>query len=195
MQPLIIFLAQLLYVPIFTMRTIMLVKGMKERAAMFGVLEGLVFVGAVGLVLSDLSNFANMGAYALGFGVGLYLGAMIEEKLAIGYVTIEANIPTQNKELINKLREVGFSVSSSTVQGIDTPRFLLYCTARRDREKEFYDVVSSYEPYAFIASYEPKSFKGGYITKAMKKRREKFLKKEERNESIDESTNVKKQDM
>ncbi|OIJ15201.1 hypothetical protein BKP35_04970 [Anaerobacillus arseniciselenatis] len=195
MQPLIIFLAQLLYVPIFTMRTIMLVKGMKERAAMFGVLEGLVFVGAVGMVLSDLSNFANMGAYALGFGVGLYLGAMIEEKLAIGYVTIEANIPTQNKELINKLREVGFSVSSSTVQGIDTPRFLLYCTARRDREKEFYDLVSLYEPYAFIASYEPKSFKGGYITKAMKKRREKFLKKKQRNESIDDSTNIKNQDM
>ncbi len=195
MQPLIIFLAQLLYVPIFTMRTIMLVKGMKERAAMFGVLEGLVFVGAVGLVLSDLSNFANMGAYALGFGAGLYLGAMIEEKLAIGYVTIEANIPTQNKELIDKLREVGFSVSSSTVQGINTPRFRLDCTARRDREKEFYELVTSYEPYAFIASYEPKSFKGGYITKAMKKRREKFLKKKQRNESIAESTNVKNQDM
>ncbi|MDG5788335.1 DUF2179 domain-containing protein [Evansella sp. AB-P1] len=177
LEAIIIFVAQLLYVPILTLRTIMVVKGLKGKAASMGVLEGVIYVVAIGIVLSDLSNFYNMGAYALGFGVGLYIGAVIEEKLAIGYVTIEANIPEKNQALIDRLREVGFSVSTSSVEGINSMRYLLYCTARRDREREFYRIIEEYEEKAFVASYEPRNFKGGYITKAMKRRRELFLKK------------------
>ncbi|MEQ6378002.1 DUF2179 domain-containing protein [Bacillaceae bacterium S4-13-58] len=177
LEPLIIFLAQIILVPVLTLRTIMMVKGYKGKAASLGILEGVIYVVAVGLVLSDLSNYYNTAAYALGFGAGLYLGAMIEEKLAIGYVTIEANIPHRNEVLVQRLRELGFSVSISSVEGIEAERTLLYCTARRDREKEFYRVIDEYEDKAFVASYEPRNFKGGYITKGMKKRREMFLKK------------------
>lgn len=180
LQPLIIFLAQLLLVPVLTMRTILAVKGLKKQASGMGVLEGFIYVFAIGLVFSDLSNYMNMVAYALGFGAGVYLGGMLEEKLAIGYVTIEANIPNKNIELVNKLREVGFSVSTGDVEGMNSMRYLLYCTARRDREKEFYKVICEYEPTAFVASYEPRNFRGGYITKGMKKRRELFLKKKKK---------------
>ena len=173
----IVFIVQLAYVPILTLRTIMMVKGLKERAAAMGLLEGIVYVVALGLVFSDLSNYYNMVAYALGFAAGLYVGAIIEEKLAIGYVTFEVNIPTRNQELIDRLRELGFSVSTSAVEGMSSTRYQLDCTARRDREKEFIRVVSEFEPAAFIVSFEPRSFKGGYITKAMKRRREKYLKK------------------
>lgn len=177
LQALIIFIAQLLYVPVFTMRTILLVKGLKKQASAIGVLEGLIYVLAIGLVFSDLSNYMNMIAYALGFGVGLYLGGMLEEKLAIGYVTIEANIPNKNLELVSKLREIGFSVSTDEVGGMNSIRYLLFCTARRDRETEFYELISEYEPTAFVASYEPRNFQGGYITKGMKKQSEIFFKK------------------
>ncbi|MDQ0253094.1 uncharacterized protein YebE (UPF0316 family) [Evansella vedderi] len=176
-EAIIIFVAQLLFVPILTLRTIMMVKGLKGKAAGFGILEAVIYIVAIGIVLSDLSNFYNMAAYALGFGAGLYIGALIEEKLAIGFVTIEANITQKNEALINRLREVGFSVSTSTVEGINSTRYLLYCTARRDREKEFYEIIDQYEEKAFVASYEPRNFKGGYITKGMRRRRELFLKK------------------
>lgn len=181
-EPVIIFAAQLLFVPVLTLRTIMMVKGLKGKASALGVLEGIIYVVAVGLVLSDLTNYWNMASYALGFGAGLYIGAMIEEKLAIGYVTIEANIPNRNEALITKMRELGFSVSVSQVDGITSERTMLYCTARRDREKEFYRLIETYEASAFVASYEPRNFKGGYITKAMKQRRELFLKKKKHQE-------------
>lgn len=176
LQALIIFVAQLLYVPVLTLRTIMMVKGMKEKASAMGMLEGVIYVVALGIVFSDLSNYLNMASYALGFGVGIYIGQIIEQKLAIGYVTIEVNTMERNDRLTERLREVGFSVSTAEVEGMNQARrYRLDCTARRDREKEFIDIVSSYEPSAFIVSYEPRNFKGGYITKAMKKRKEKFL--------------------
>lgn len=181
LQAFIILIVQLLYVPVMTLRTIMMVKSMKERAAAMGILEGAIYVVALLIVFSDLSNYYNMIAYALGFGGGLYIGQIIEQKLAIGYVTIEVNIMTKNEELISRLREVGFSVSTGIVEGMnEVKRYRLDCTARRDREKEFIQVVSSFEPSAFIVSYEPRSFKGGYITKVMKTRREKYQKKKER---------------
>lgn len=182
LSALLVFTVQLLYVPIVMMRTILAVKGMKSSSAAVGMLEGFVYVFALGLVFSDLSNYMNMVAYGLGFGIGVYLGGLLEERLAIGYVTVEANIPNKNIALINKLREVGFSVSLSEVEGMNSLRYRLDCTARRDREKEFYRMVSDYEAQAFVASYEPRKFKGGYITKAMKKRRELFLKKKKQAE-------------
>ncbi len=143
---------------------------MKEKAAAMGMLEGVIYVVALGIVFSDLSNYLNMAAYALGFGVGVYIGQIIEQKLAIGFVSIEVNIMNKNEELITHLRNEGFSVSTSEVEGMNNARrYRLDCTARRDREPEFIQIVSNYEPSAFIVSYEPRNFKGGYITKAMKK--------------------------
>jgi len=172
LQALIIFVAQLVFVPVLTLRTIMMVKGMKEKAAALGMLEGVIYVIALGIVFSDLSNYLNMAAYALGFGVGVYLGQIIEQKLAIGFVSLEVNILSKNEELIKKLRDEGFSVSTSEVEGMNQARrYRLDCTARRDREAEFIKIVSLHEPSAFIVSYEPRNFKGGYITKAMRKNR------------------------
>ncbi|MBU8908403.1 DUF2179 domain-containing protein [Desertibacillus haloalkaliphilus] len=182
LQAIIIFIVQLLYVPALTLRTILTVKGMRVQASVMGMIEGIIYVAALGLVFSDLSNYINMAAFALGFGAGVCAGSFLEEKLAIGYVTIEANIPQKNSSLINRLREVGFSVSTSEVEGMNSIRYRLDCTARRNREKEFYRLVSEYEPHAFVASYEPRNFKGGYITKAMKKRRELFLKRKKKKE-------------
>lgn len=172
LNALIIFVAQLIFVPVLTLRTIMMVKGMKEKAAALGILEGFIYVVALGIVFSDLSNYLNMVAYALGFGIGLYLGQIVEQKLAIGFVSIEVNITSKNEELIQNLRNEGFSVSTSEVEGMNQARrFRLDCTARRDREQEFIKIVSVFEPSAFIVSYEPRNFKGGYITKAMRKNR------------------------
>lgn len=183
-EPLIIFIAQLLYVPVLTMRTILAVKGLKKQASSIGIMEALIYVVAIGLVFSDLNNYLNMAAYVLGFAIGIYIGGTIEEKLAIGFVTIEANIARENEELLQHLRETGFSISTSKVEGMNSIRNLLHCTARRDRETEFYNIVTNYEPNAFVASYELKNFKGGYITKVVKNKYNRHFKRSKSQEEV-----------
>lgn len=184
LQAFIVLGAQLVYVPLVVLRTLMMVKGEKGKSAFFAVLEGGVHVAALGIVFSDLSNYYSMAAYALGFGLGMYAGSLLEEKLAIGYVSLQVNILEKNMELIKHLREAGFSVSISTVEGIDDTRHKLDCTSRRDRENEFIEIVRYYEPSAFIVSFEPKSFKGGYVVKNMNKQREKFAKKKNKGVNV-----------
>ena len=40
------------------------------------------------VVINDLSNVANLMAFAFGFAMGTYVGLVIEEKLSVGMVIL-----------------------------------------------------------------------------------------------------------
>lgn len=180
LQALLIFLLQLIYVPVLTIRTILLVKNQTTSAAGVGLLEAIIYIISLGIVFQDLSNFYNIIAYVVGFSVGLLLGGLLEKKLAIGYITYQANIPERNTELVNDLRNAGFGVTSFEGQGINSTRFRLDIVSKRSREEELLEIIQEREPTAFMMSYEIRSFKGGYLTKSMKKRQNMFMKKKEK---------------
>lgn len=106
-----IFLLQLVYVPLLTLRTTFVVKGKKIQASLFAFLEAIIYIVSLGIVFSDLKNFFNIGAYILGYGIGIYIGGRIEERLAIGYRSVHVNLTKYNEELVNKLRELRFGVT------------------------------------------------------------------------------------
>lgn len=171
MQALIIFALQLIYVPVLTLRTILLVKGQTKSAASVGLLEGIIYIVSLGIIFQDLSNLYNIVAYVLGFSVGLYLGGNLEKKLAIGYVTFNVNLLDKSDELIKTLRDSGFGVTVFIGEGINSPRCRLDILAKRSRERELLAIVDRIAPKAFISSYEMRSLKGGYLTKAMKNKK------------------------
>lgn len=169
-QPLIIFLMQLSLLPIVTLRTILLVKGETRKASVIGVVEAAINVLSLGIVFQDMSNIWNIIAYAIGFGVGLLLGGVLENKLAIGYVTHQINLLDRSEKLVNRLREEGFGVTVYQGEGReDNSRYRLDVLAKRSREKELLRIVDEIAPKAFLVSFEIRSFRGGYLTKSMKK--------------------------
>lgn len=173
-----IFALQLIYVPIMTLRTIFLVKNMSIAASSFGILEALIYVFGLALVFSGHQSVLEMVVYAVGFGVGLYIGTRIENKLAIGYTSLVVNLMDINEELIVVLRNEGFGVTVFEGMGRDSKRYQLEILTKRNREDELIDIIEEHEPRAFIISYEPRRFKGGFLVKAMKKRMKKLKQKE-----------------
>jgi uncharacterized protein YebE (UPF0316 family) len=170
---LLILLLQLIYVPILTLRTIFLVKGMSMYASVFGFVEALIYVFGLSLVFSGDQSTLAMVVYAVGFGVGIILGSYIESRLAIGYTTFLVNLMTKNEELINRLRQEGFGVTVYQGEGRDSARYRLDILTKRSREEELLAFIEEYEPRAFIISYEPRKFKCGFLLKAMKKQKQK----------------------
>ncbi|TGY41882.1 DUF2179 domain-containing protein [Clostridium sartagoforme] len=165
-----IFILQLIYVPLLTLRTTFVVKGKKVQASLFAFLEAIIYIVSLGIVFSDLKNFLNIGSYILGYGIGVYIGGKIEEKLAIGYRSIHVNLTNYNEDLINKLRELRFGVTTYEGEGINKEkRYKLEIVSHRSRENEVISLIQSFEKNAFIVSYEPTQFRGGYITKQLKK--------------------------
>ncbi|MBD1383578.1 DUF2179 domain-containing protein [Metabacillus arenae] len=170
-QALLIFLLQIIYVPVLTIRTILLVKNQTKSAAGVGLLEGGIYIVSLGIVFQDLSNVWNITAYVIGFSIGLLLGGYIERKLAIGYVTYNVSLLEKCEELVSALRSSGFGVTVFEGEGIDSIRYRLDIVAKRSRERELLEIINRNTPKAFMVSYELRSFKGGYLTKAMKKRK------------------------
>ncbi len=166
---LLILLLQLIYVPLLTLRTIFLVKNITFLAALIGILEMLIYVFGLSLVFGGDQNLLAMIVYAVGFGLGIFLGTKIENKLAIGFVYITINTHSKNQELIDTIRSNGFAVTTYVGEGRDSDRYKYEILAKRNREKELFQLVEFIEPKAFIISYEPKSFKGGFMLDRMRK--------------------------
>ena len=149
LDALLIVVMQFVLVPLTTLRTIFLVKSEIRNASLLGGVEALIYVISLGIIFSDLSNYLNMFAYAIGYSGGIILGGYIEKKLAIGYRTV-------NVSLLEKTPEV-------------RKRYRLDIVVKRSREKELMALLNEDAPKAFVVSYEPTGFKGGYIVKSMKK--------------------------
>ncbi len=170
LDALLIIVMQFIIVPLTTLRTIFLVKNEIRNASMLGGVEALIYVISLGIIFSDLSNYLNMFAYAIGYSGGIILGGVIEKKLAIGYRTVNVSLLDQDPELITRLRADGFGVTIFEGEGRDgSKRYRLDIVVKRSREKELMGILNEEAPKAFVVAYEPTSFKGGYIVKSMKK--------------------------
>jgi uncharacterized protein YebE (UPF0316 family) len=160
---------QLIYVPVYTLRTILMVKGNTKIAVPLGFLETLIYISAVSIVLNGDQNIAKMLVYSSGFAVGLYIGSVFEKKLAVGYISLNVNIQNKNEQLITNLREEGYGVTVFEGQGRDSNRYKLEIVCKRSNQKKLIERILKTEEGAFITAYEPIEFQGGYIVKQMKK--------------------------
>ncbi|MBT2730967.1 DUF2179 domain-containing protein [Bacillus sp. ISL-75] len=160
---LMILLLQLIYVPIYTLRTIFLVKNITVLASILGIAEMLIYVFGLSLVFGGDQSFVSMVVYAVGFGLGIILGTKLEQKIAIGYINVTVNTQEKNSNLIDTLRQNGFGVTLYTGEGRDSERYRMEILTKRNRENELIATVEMFEPSAFIISYEPRRFKGGFL--------------------------------
>lgn len=164
-----IFLLQLIYVPLLTLRTTFVVKGQKGKAAMIALLEAIIYIVSLGIVFSDLTNMYNIVAYIIGYSSGIYLGGIIEEKLALGFRCVQVSLQKPNMELVDIIRNANFGVTTFIGEGRNNePRYRLEIVSHRSRELEVISLVKEIEPSAFVVSYEPTQFKGGYMHKNVK---------------------------
>lgn len=169
---LIILIINIVYVTFFTIRMILTLKGYRYLAASISMIEIVIYVVGLGLVLDNLDKIQNLIAYAVGYGIGVIVGMKIEEKLAIGYITV--NVITaeyKNNDLSNKIREKGFGVTDWMAQGLEGDRMALQILTPRKYELKLYDTIKQLDPKAFIIAYEPKTIHGGFWVKSVKKGR------------------------
>jgi uncharacterized protein YebE (UPF0316 family) len=166
---LIILVINMLYVSLLTVRTIFILKGKRYLASMVSAAEAFVFVLGVGLVLENLSNIQNLVAYAAGFALGVLLGTKIEERLALGYVTVKVISNKTDYLLPELLRRKGFGVTSWFGEGRDGRRLVLEILTSRKDQKDLYSYIVAADPGAFIVSYEPQHFRGGFWTGSLRK--------------------------
>lgn len=165
----IIFVINVVYVSMFTMRMILTLKGKRYIAALVSMVEIIVYVIGLGLVLDNLNEIQNLIAYALGYGLGVIVGSMIEEKLALGYIVVNVTSSNPDIKFTQQIREKGFGVTSWSAYGMEGDRLAMQILTPRKYELSLYELIQGIDPKAFIISYEPKQIHGGFWVKQVKK--------------------------
>ncbi|GEM01903.1 Uncharacterized protein YebE, UPF0316 family [Halolactibacillus halophilus] len=166
---LIILSVNIVYVSLSTIRVILTLKGQKYIAAAIGTLEIMLYTVGLGLVLDNLDRIENLIAYGIGYGIGVIIGSKIEERLALGYTTV--NVISSDPELnfTERLRENGYGVTSWYAYGMEGDRLSMQILTPRKYESHLYHTIKEIDPKAFIISYEPKQINGGFWVKKVKK--------------------------
>lgn len=155
----------------FTIRMILTLKGRRYVAGFVSMFEIVVYIFGLGLVLDNLNEIQNVIAYALGYGIGVVVGSIIEEKLALGYITVNVISGNPDLNFTRRLREKGYGVTSWSAYGMDGDRLSMQILTPRKYELRLYEEIKTIDPKAFIISYEPKQIHGGFWVKQVRKGR------------------------
>lgn len=155
------------YVSLTTIRFILLIKGMKEYAAALSVVEVFVYLMGLSIILKNLESYWNITAYCLGYGLGVYIGSRIEERLALGYITAEVIVDNIHDEFPQTLRNNNFGVTTWIGEGRDGQRLVMLVLAKRNRQKELLKLIDKVCPHAFVVFEEPKYFRGGFWSRKL----------------------------
>ena len=166
---LLIFLARVIDMSMGTVRTIMVVQGLKVQAFFLGFVEMIFYVLALNSVVGSLDNPLNLLAYAFGFAAGNYVGITIENKIALGKISAQIILKTtENEDLVGILRENGFGVTIIQGRGINGKKEILSISLNRRNLTKLRDLVLENDETAFMTVSNISPIRGGYFTRIKK---------------------------
>jgi uncharacterized protein YebE (UPF0316 family) len=163
MGPLLIFLLRILDVSLSTVRMLLMVRGRRLLVPLLGFAEVLVWIFAVGGVVSNLDSPLLMVAYAAGFAAGNWVGLWIEERMALGLATVRTVVREGGSTVAAALRDEGLGVTEQTGRGREGPVDVLYSVLPRRRVAPALRLIDELAPESFVVVSEPRAVRRGWM--------------------------------
>lgn len=149
--PVLIFVARIGDVSIGTVRTILVIGGRPWISAFLGFFEVIIWVLAVGGVITYLTNVFALLGYACGFAAGVIIGMFIENRLALGFRLVRVVNTDREIMLSDRLRERGFRVTRVDGHGRDGPVEIAFMIVKRRALPALRRRIAEIAPRAFVS--------------------------------------------
>jgi uncharacterized protein YebE (UPF0316 family) len=147
--PIIIFFARICDVSIGTLRIIFVSRGKKNIAPILGFFEVLIWIIVIGKIMQNASNMACYIGYAAGFATGNYVGMLIEEKLAMGFVVVRIITPIDATDLKNALRKAEIGTTTVPAEGNIGKVDVIFTSIQRSDLPKVVELIQMYNSKAF----------------------------------------------
>jgi uncharacterized protein YebE (UPF0316 family) len=157
-----IFLLRVTDMALDTLRVLMVMRGKKGIAWILGFFQSAIFILAISSVLTHLDNPLNVIGYAAGFATGNVVGMWIEERLAIGHVSITIVSSRRGAAIADHLRAEGFAVTEIPARGKDGMVSLLTCSVLRKNVADVRNLVNEIDAEAFITAEDMRPVRRGF---------------------------------
>lgn len=164
---LIVCAAKIVEISIQSLKTCMMVKGQRLKAAMLGFVECMLWGLVVSSIISTLGdNLLLLVFYCFGYAVGLFLGSTIENKIAIGTSNLELIANDESTELITaylKENNRGYTVFGGH-GSVDKMNMIFVVLPRKETPKVLRDIRKCCDNKVFVVASEVSKYAGGYGT-------------------------------
>ncbi len=130
--PFLIFLARITDVSINTIRIIYVLGGRRLTATILGFFESFIWLMAIRQIFEHLDNWICYVAYPGGFATGIFVGMIIEERIAYGKVIVRIITRKDVNDLIGYLNKKRFRYTHVNAEGPDGKENLVFTVLERE---------------------------------------------------------------
>jgi uncharacterized protein YebE (UPF0316 family) len=160
---LLVFCMRLADMSLDTIRMLFMMRGRKVLSGLIGTVQAAVFILAVSQVLKGPLNFWTVLGYACGFGAGVYVGMIAEERLALGYTLFNIYSSAHGAEVAKALRAAGHAATEFAGHGKDGTIALITCAVSRKDAPALRALIEQADPHAFVTIEEARPQQRGYF--------------------------------
>lgn len=157
--------AKIVEITIQSLKTCMMVKGQRLKAAGLGFIECTIW----GLVISTLigtlgDNLLLLVFYCAGYATGLFLGSTLESKIALGTSNLELIASDESTAKITAyLKENGRGYTVFEGQGSKEKMNMIFVVLpRKETPRVLKEIRKSCDGKVFVAVSEVSKYAGGY---------------------------------
>ena len=162
---LIVCVAKIIEISIQSLKTCMMVKGQRLKAAMLGFTECMIWGLVISTIISTLgNNYILLLFYCFGYATGLFLGSTIESKIAIGTSNLQLIANDESTELITtylKENNRGYTVFDGH-GSIDKMNMIFIVLPRKETPKVLKEIRACSDNKVFVVASEVSKYAGGY---------------------------------
>ncbi|MBQ7384188.1 MAG: DUF2179 domain-containing protein [Clostridia bacterium] len=157
--------AKIVEITIQSLKTCMMVKGQRLKAAGLGLLECTIWGLVISTIIGTLGdNLFLLAFYCVGYATGLFLGSTIENKIALGTSNLEliANDDSTEK-IIAYLKENnrGYTVFDG-YGSTDKMNMIFIVIPRKETPRMLKDIRRVCDNKVFVVASEVSKYAGGY---------------------------------
>lgn len=147
--PLLIFLARICDVSINTVRIIYMLGGRRLTATFLGFFEAFIWLMAIRQIFAHLDNWICYVAYPAGFACGIFVGMIIEERIAYGNVVVRIITRKDPAEFLSLINGLKIRYTKLKAQGPDGEENVIFSVLGRDHLEGFLKKLKETIPTAF----------------------------------------------
>ncbi len=162
---LIVCAAKIVEITIQSLKTCMMVKGQRLKAASLGFLECTIWGLVISTIIGTLGdNLLLLLFYCVGYATGLFLGSTLENKIALGTSNLQLIANRESTEkIIAYLKEKNRGYTVFEGQGsVDRMNMVFIVLARKETKKTLKEIRTICENKVFVVASEVSKYAGGY---------------------------------
>ena len=159
--PIVIFFGRICDVTLGTLRIIFISKGERKKAPVVGFFEVLIWVFIISQIFAHANSIIAYVAFAGGYACGNFIGMLVENKIAFGFVMLRVYTKKEGQQLSQALHQNNFGSTCVKGKGAISKVDIIETVITRKAQQQVRAIIDDFDPDAFYVIEDIRSKQKG----------------------------------